>query len=60
MHKFFSENIWYAKMVYMIAGIGVGIIITYPFAGAHPIRWGLAFLALAALLHIYPLLSKRK
>lgn len=60
VHDYFSENIWYTKLVYMIGGIGVGIIISGPFAGVHPVRWGLAFILLAALLHLYPLLSKRK
>lgn len=58
LEKYFSKHVWYAKTVHVISGIGVGILITYPLAGVHPVRWGLALLGLGILGHIWPLMEK--
>ena len=60
LHKYFSENLWFAKTIYVLAGMGLGFLLAYPLAGEHPIRWGVGFLVIAAALHLYPLIKKGK
>ncbi len=49
--KYLSKNPNYNALIHMLGGIGVGFILTYPVAGAHPVRYGLAFIALAVVGH---------
>lgn len=60
LHKYFSEHIWYAKLVYILAGMGLGVLIVYPIVGVHPVRWGIGLLVIAAILQFLPLLMKGK
>lgn len=53
--KYFQQHENYNAMVHIIAGAGAGILITYPFVGIHPVRWGLVLLAIAVVGHLYPL-----
>ena len=57
--QYFKNHVMYNSTIHVIAGIGVGILLTYPLAGDHPVRWGVALLALAVLGHLYPLIQKR-
>ncbi|HSW89588.1 MAG TPA: hypothetical protein VLH19_01820 [Patescibacteria group bacterium] len=50
---FIKKHLWFVGLIHAIGGIGVGIMIASPLAGAHPIRWGIAFIAVAALGHLY-------
>ena len=59
IEKYFASHVRYNSAIHVLAGIGIGILITYPLIGAHPIRWGLAFLGLGVLGHLYPLIQKR-
>lgn len=43
----------YIATIHAIGGMGVGIIIASPLAGTHPIRWGLAFILVSLLGHLY-------
>ena len=56
--KYFKQHPAYHSIVHMIGGIGIGVLLTYPLAGSHPLRWGAAFLALAILGHLYPNFKK--
>lgn len=56
--KYLKDHPNYNAFIHMFAGIAVGIMMTYPFVGVHPVRWAVAFLALSALGHLYPLLTK--
>lgn len=60
IHKYFSENLWYAKITFVLGGMGIGILLSNPLAGEHPIRWGAGLLLLSMLLTFYPLLTKKK
>ncbi|MDD4938389.1 MAG: hypothetical protein PHX34_05275 [Candidatus Shapirobacteria bacterium] len=42
-----------------LAGIGVGILITYPFVGSHPLRWGAFFLVVGLIGHLYAYFAKK-
>lgn len=55
---FAKKNPVYVALVHAIGGIGIGILITYPLVGSHPVRWGLAFLALSLLGHAYMWVAK--
>lgn len=57
--KYFSQHPVYNSFTHLVIGVGVGILLTYPFVGIHPLRWGLSFLALGLLGHIYPLVAKK-
>lgn len=53
MNKFFGKNPVFNGAVHLIGGIGIGILITYPLVGSHPLRWGVALITLAVLGHIW-------
>lgn len=59
IEKYFAGHVRYNSTIHVLAGIGIGILITYPLIGAHPVRWGITFLALGILGHLYPLIQKR-
>ena len=58
LKKYLSRRPLYNTLVSMLGGIGVGILITHPLVGEHPVRWGVGILALAAFLYVYPLSEK--
>jgi hypothetical protein len=47
--KFFAKYPNQNFFISLIAGIGLGFLLTYPVAGPHPVRWGLVFLLMAAV-----------
>ncbi len=51
--KYLSNHIEYNSFVHMIGGVGIGILITYPLVGTHPIRWAVAMLLISILGHMY-------
>lgn len=59
IEKYFSKHVHYNAIVHAIGGIGIGILIARPFAGVHPMRWGVALLVVALLGHLKPLLMKK-
>ncbi len=59
IEKYFANHVRYNSLVHVIAGIGIGILITYPLIGAHPVRWGIALVAVGILGHLYPLMLKK-
>lgn len=59
MMKYFKAHPTYSSTVHFVIGLGVGILVTYPFIGSHPVRWGLFFLVIGVLAHIYPLFAKK-
>ncbi len=56
--KYFKQHPAYNATAHFLGGLGIGILITYPFIGSHPVRWGVLFIALAILAHLYPTLKK--
>ncbi len=57
--KYFRTHPLYNAVVHVIGGIGIGILITYPFVGSHPLRWGAILLLLSLLGHLYPSTIKK-
>lgn len=60
LETYFDKNPMYNAVVHLLAGMGLGILLVHPLLGGHTIRWGLTFLALGILGHLYPLLSKSR
>lgn len=56
--KYLKEHPNYNSFVHIFAGIAVGIMMTYPYVGNHPVRWAVAFLAIATMGHVLPLFMK--
>ncbi|OGD63275.1 hypothetical protein A2160_02095 [Candidatus Beckwithbacteria bacterium RBG_13_42_9] len=56
---YFKNHVCYNSVVHVLAGLGIGILITYPYVGIHPVRVGGTLLILALLGHIYPLFVKK-
>jgi hypothetical protein len=57
IQKYFDKHSHFNAVVHLVTGIGIGIFITYPVIGAHPLRWALGFLAVGVLGHLYPLIA---
>ncbi len=49
--KYLSKYPTFNAIIHMLAGVGIGFLLTYPVAGSHPVRYGVAFLALAVIGH---------
>lgn len=55
--KFLGAHAEYNAFIHCVSGIGLGILITYPLVGSHPIRWAVVFLTVGVLGHLYPLVA---
>ena len=51
--KYFSKYPDQNAFVHILGGIGLGFLLTYPAAGAHPIRWGLIFIGMAVVGYLW-------
>lgn len=47
-------------IAYVLAGVSIGILITYPIVTSHPIRWALIILTISLACHLYPRYLKGK
>ena len=59
IQKYFEKHIFFNSGVHLLIGAGIGVLVTYPMIGAHPVRWGILLLALGLLGHAYPLMVKK-
>ncbi len=55
--SYFKKNPYYSAVVHVVVGVGIGILMTYPVVGSHPMRWGLVFLGLGLAGHLYPVMK---
>lgn len=53
INKFLSKNTEFNSVIHAMLGIGVGILITYPLIGVHPLRWAIFFIGIAVIGHIW-------
>lgn len=53
MDKYFAKNPRFNSWIHVVAGIGIGMFLTYPLVGMHPVEWGTAVFALAVLGHVW-------
>ena len=56
---YFSKHPTYNGITHLLIGVGLGVLLTYPFFGVHPVRWGVGLIALGFLAHLYPLTLKK-
>lgn len=50
---YFSRHPLHNALSHILVGMGLGMLLTYPMAGAHPVRWGVAFLVVGILGHLW-------
>ena len=53
LNKYLTKNVGFNSLIHASLGIGVGILITYPLIGIHPVRWALLFIAVALIGHLW-------
>lgn len=56
--KYFSKHVMFNSAIHIVGGIGIGILIASPIIGPHPVRWGVTFIVLSVLGHVYAVWSK--
>lgn len=59
MRKYMEANAMYNSLVHFLIGLGVGVLITYPYIGIHPVRVGGLLVAVGLAMHLYPLVAKK-
>lgn len=57
--SYFKKHPCFNSTVHVLLGVGIGMLVTYPFVGIHPLRWGLGFLVVGLLGHAYPLMAEK-
>jgi hypothetical protein len=57
---YFKKHTMFHGLVHGIGGIGIGILIARPIADAHPVRYGVIFLLVALLGHLYAFSNSKK
>ena len=57
--KYFKAHSMYNSLVHLITGVGVGIMLTFPYFSTHPVRWGLGLVVVGLVGHLYPLTMKK-
>lgn len=57
--KYMRAHPMYNSTIHVLAGMGIGALITYPYLLPHPVRWGVVLLALGVAGHLYPLVTRR-
>ena len=57
IEAYFKQYPRFNSAVHVLMGMGVGILLTYPLVGGHPVRWGMTLLALGLAGHLYPLIT---
>jgi hypothetical protein len=51
--KYLNVHTEFSGTVHLLFGVGIGVILTYPIAGVHPLRVGFMFLALGILGYVW-------
>ncbi len=64
MVRKFIENIKkhpvHGAVGHFLEGVGVGILITRPWVGIHPLRWGVALIIIGGVIELYPMIWKKR
>ena len=56
--RYFSHHPVLNALSHLLLGVGIGILITRPLVGIHPIRVAAVFIILGICGHLYPLVKK--
>jgi nucleoside recognition membrane protein YjiH len=57
--QYFMKHPGMNALAHFLGGTGVGILLTRAVFDPHPMRWGIGLIALAVIIHIYPLTLKK-
>lgn len=55
--KYFEKHSYYNSAVYLLIGVGIGILLN-PSTGTHPIRWAGVLILVGLAGHLYPVWKK--
>lgn len=50
---YFERHPLHSVLINVLLGIGLGVLLTYPVAGIHPLRWGETFLVIGVLGYLW-------
>jgi hypothetical protein len=56
---YFKKHPFYNAFLHLLAGAAIGIMIAYPIAGSHPLRWGLIILLVVVAGYLPPLTGSK-
>lgn len=59
MKAYLGKHPTYNGFIHILIGVGIGALLTYPYFGSHPVKWGVGLIALGLLGHLYPLTVKK-
>jgi hypothetical protein len=54
---FMKKHPAYNATIHALGGVGIGVLIASPVAGIHPVRFGIVFLTVSILGHVYALVA---
>ncbi len=57
--SYFRKHPIYNALVHLTGGVSIGVLISYPIVGAHPLRWGLILLMVFVLGYLPPLTGSK-
>jgi len=56
---YYKNHPIYNALVHLLAGIAIGVLITYPIVGSHPLRWSLILLLVVIAGYLPPLTGSK-
>lgn len=56
--KYLAKHVDFNGLIHLLGGMGIGFLLAYPVAGIHPVRFGVFFLVLSAIGHIWAATQK--
>ncbi|MBI4036576.1 hypothetical protein HY386_01720 [Candidatus Daviesbacteria bacterium] len=59
IESYFAKHVYFNSTVHVLVGMGAGFLLYNVLAAPHPVRWGVLFLSLGILGHLYPLMIKK-
>lgn len=59
IEKYFSQHPTVNALSHLLVGLGIGALLTHSVFDPHPVRYGLFFLVLGGMGHLYVYLNKK-
>lgn len=58
IEKYFAKHVYINSFAHLVAGVGIGALITNGFLNPHPLRYGIALITIGVLFHVYAYYQK--
>lgn len=58
IEKYFVKHVYANSFAHIIAGVGIGALITNSFLNPHPVRYGITLIAVGLLFYVYAYFQK--